>query len=504
MKPLLKFRKIFFFNKITDIFIVIFFLLGIIFLIYYLKLTEPLKPKYGGSYREGLFEPVTSLNPLLPKNESEKAILNIIYPPLIEFDNGKITSKFIRSYYFSGDKLTLHIELKDLYWSDGSKITTEDLDFSFELFKKYSSPEISSSFKNAKLKIIDQKRAEINLTFNDNYFFFNLNNLKILPNKVFSGLNLDNFDNNVLKIGSGPFVFDSSLERGEIKIIKLKRNEFYQPKPYLDEIVFYIFPSVKSAFDALLLKEIDGLAGLNYLELPQNIYFNYKIYKITLPRVIGIFFNNQKIDPEIVESLGKMIDRDNLAKKIFKNNAEISEGIFSTTIRKVFSLKEIEKNYDQIKSDSFASIKITAPVLYFYPEIARYLQEKYYIQIEFIEAKNLNEVLLSKNYQAILTGLNYGHPPFLSSFFSKLGYNINNLDNIDLERSFEQLITDPQIKMSEKLNEIEKKILSTKTNIFLVNPYYFYILNKKIIGFDNFYLNKPEDRFIKIETWQKR
>ena len=504
MKPLLKFRKIIFFKETIDVFIGIFFLLGIIFLIYYLDLTEPLKPKYGGSYREGLFEPINSLNPILPKNESEKAILNIIYPPLIEFDNGKITSKFLKSYYFSGDKLTLHLELKDLYWSDGSKITTEDLAFSFELFKKYSPPEISSNFKNAELKVIDQKRAEINLAFNDNYFFFNLNNLKILPNKVFFGLDLNNFEANVLKIGSGPFVFDSSLEKGEIKIIKLKRNEFYQPKPYLDEIIFYIFPSAKSAFEALLLKEIDGLAGLSYLEFPQNIYFNYRIYKIALPRVIGLFFNSQKIKPEIVENLDKIIDRDNLVKEVFKNNAEISEGIFSTTIRKVLSLEEIKKNYDQIKSDSFSSIKITVPALYFYPEIARYLQEKYYVQIEFIEPKNLNEVLLNKNYQAILTGLNYGHPPFLSSFFSKLGYNINNLDNLDLERSFQQLITDPQIKMSEKLNEIEKKILLTKTNIFLVNPYYFYILNKKIIGFDEFYLTKPEARFIKIETWQKR
>jgi ABC-type transport system substrate-binding protein len=505
MKTLLKFKKIILAKETIDVLIIVLFLSGLAVLIYYLQLTKPLGPKYGGFYREGLFEPINSLNPVLPKNESEKAILNIIYPPLIEFDNGKIISKFLNSYYFSPDKLTLNLELKDLKWSDGSKITTDDLVFSFELFKKYSSPEIASNFKNAQIKIIDQKRVEISLNLNDNYFFFNLNNLKILPVKIFSGLDLENFDKQVLKVGSGPFVLDSITSKGEITIIKLKRNKFYEPKPYLDEIYFYVFPSTKSAFSALLLKEIDGLAGLNYFQLPQNIFVNYKVYKIVLPRIIGLFFNSQKIDKKIVEDLENKIDREEIKKEVFKDNAEISYGIFSRTIRKVFSLPDFHQEKNQKPAvNQPLPLKITLPTSYFYPEISRYLKEKYRLETEFIEPENLNETLASKNYQAILTGLNYGHPPFLSSFFSKLGYNINNLDNLDLEKSFQQLITDPSIKMTEELKEIEEKILNIKSNIFLVNPYYLYLISKKISGFDQFYLTKPENRFVKIEYWHRK
>jgi ABC-type transport system substrate-binding protein len=506
MKTLLKFKKIISAKETIDVLIIVLFFSGLAFLIYYLQLTKPLGPKYGGFYREGLFEPINSLNPVLPKNESEKAILNIIYPPLIEFNNGKIISKFLNSYYFSPDKLTLNLELKDLKWSDGNKITTDDLVFSFELFKKYSSPEIAANFKNAQIKIIDQERAEISLNLNDNYFFFNLNKLKILPAKIFSGLDLNNFDKQALKVGSGPFVFDSIISKGEITIIKLKRNEFYKPKPYLDAIYFYVFPSTKSAFYALFLKEIDGLAGLNYLELPKNIFVNYNVYKIVLPRIIGIFFNSQKIDKKIIEDLENKIDPEEIKKEIFKNNAEISYGIFSTKIRKVFSLPDLyrEKNQKPEVINQTLPLKITVPTSYFYPEIARYLKEKYHLETEFIEPENLNEILASKNYQAVLTGLNYDHPPFLSSFFSKLGYNINNLDNLELERSFQKLISDPSIKMDEKLKEIEEKILKTKSNIFLVNPYYLYIISKKISGFDQLYLTKPEYRFVKIEFWYRR
>jgi len=506
MKTLLKFKKIILAKETIDVLIIILLFSGLAFLIYYFQSTKPLEPKYGGFYREGLFEPINSLNPVLPKNESEKAILNIIYPPLIEFDNGKTISKFLNSYYFSPDKLTLSLELKDLKWSDGSKITTDDLVFSFEFFKKYSVPEIASNFKNTQIKIIDQKRAEISLNFNDNYFFFNLNNLKILPVKIFSALDLNNFDKKVLKVGSGPFVFDSIISKGKITIIKLKKNKFYEPKPYFEEIYFYVFPSTKEAFEALLLKEIDGLAGLNYLELPQNIFANYKSYKIVLPRVIGLFFNSQKVDKKIVEELENKIDREEIKKEVFKNNTDISYGIFSATIRKVFSLHNFyqEKNEKPAPINQSLSLKITAPTSYFYPEISRYLKEKYHFETEFIEPENLNETLANKNYQAILTGLNYGHPPFLSSFFSKLGYNINNSDNLDLERSFQQLMNDPSIKMNEKLKEIEEKILKTKLNIFLLNPYYLYYISKKIYGFDQFYLTKPEDRFVKIESWYRK
>jgi len=85
-----------------------------------------------------------------------------------------------------------------------------------------------------------------------------------------------------------------------------------------------------------------------------------------------------------------------------------------------------------------------------------------------------------------------------------LGYNINNLDNFELEKSFQQLITDPRIKMNEKLEEVEKKILEARTNIYLVNPYYLYLINKKTIGFDQFYLANPALRFVKIEFWYRK
>ncbi|GIW67224.1 MAG: hypothetical protein KatS3mg096_092 [Candidatus Parcubacteria bacterium] len=496
----LKIRKIILERKIIDFLILFLFILGVGFLFYYLSLTKTIKPKIGGIYREGLFETLNSLNPLLPKNESEKSILNIIYPPLVEYDNGVLISKFLKSYYFSPDYLTLAFELKDLKWSDGSELTTDDLAFSFDLFKKSGPSDFINNFRNVEIKIIDKKRAEFHLKFNDNYFLSSLKNFKILPAKTYAKADFDNFNLDLLKIGSGPFVFDSLKTRNDLTIIKLKRNTFYQPQPYLDEIHFYVFPSAKAAFDALILKEIDGLAGINYFDLPQNVYFNYQIYSITLPRVIGLFFNSQKVKPEIVNVLNQAIDRQKIVKDIFKDKAEISFGVFSPKVRKVLNLDNL--NFNSTSASQKLSLKIIIPSSYFYPDIGRWLKEHYGLETEFIKPEDLNEILTGKDYEGVLSGLNFNYYPSIVSFFSKLGYNINNLDDVDLERGFQDLITNPQTKINEKLMAIEKKLL--RFNVFLTNPHYLYFLNKNIAGFDQFFLPAPEFRFIKLEFWYQK
>jgi len=503
---ILKIRKIIKEKKWFDFVLLAVFVLGII--IVFLDFKKKLFTAYNFNqiYKEGVYEPLYFSNPLSLNNETEKAILKIIYPTLIEFDNGKIISKFIKNYSFSNDKLKLYIELKNnLKWSNGEPLTSDDIYFSFEIFKKYSSPLNNLNFKNISLNVIDQNKIEFNLQVPDNYFLYNLNNFNIFPQKKFSGLEFDKFDIENLKIGSGPFILESVKKEGSINVLTLKRNEFYSPKPFFKKIIFYSFPSLKSAFDALILKQIDGLAGINYFELPKNIFFDYQLKKIILPRVIGIFFNSQKISDQEIENIENLLDKKQIIKSVFKNNAEIADGIFSPTVRKAFDIKDQKPKLKSIKASPTTSIeKITliTSETYFYPEITRYLKENLKLNFQILDSTKLEEAILQKNYQAILYGFNYGHPPLLESFFSKIGYNINNTEDIDLEKKFQQLSVEPGIDLIEKTEEIEQKILEKKKNIFILNPYYLIIMRKNIKGFDQYYLAKPEDRFVKIELWR--
>ncbi len=499
----LKIWKIFRNKDLKDIFVFLVFIIGVFLVFNYTRTALPQKLIQGGIYREGLYEPVNSLNPLSPQNDSETAILNIIYPPLIEFDNGEIFSRYIKNYYFSPDYLTLTIELKDnLFWSNGTKISADDLKFSFDILKKSNQSNKAIFFENVELEIIDPHKVKFVLNFNNNYFLYRLNHLNILPEKIFSSsifeekFNLDN-----LKIGSGPFVFESLSKKGNITVITLSKNKYHNPKPYFDKIIFYVYPSPKRALEALILKEIDGVAGLNYLKSPSNLGFHYKIYKITLPRVIGIFFNSQKIKKEQVDFLNQKVNRYDLIKNVFNNLAEESFGIFSPTVRKILNIPDINLNFQKISTSSLPNILV--PYSYFYPEIARYLKEKKLIDFSFIDSKDIPQIIKEKNFEGILYGLEYSHPPEFFSFFSNIGYNINNLTNINLEKNFQKIISDPEIKMNEELAKIEKEIIDLNQNVFLLNPYYLYFMNKKIKGFDQFYLVNPTSRFVKIHLWHK-
>lgn len=505
---ILKIRKIFLEKKYFEILIFFFIFISLLFLIIYIQNTLK-KPYQKHTFKEGLVEDINInlLNPLYPKDEYESTILNIIYPPLIEFDNGIIISKFIKSAKFSSDYLTLTIELKDIKWSDGSKITTDDLAFSFDLHKKFGSPNIVNILKNASINIIDTKKAEFKLNLNDNYFIYELKNFRILPKKEFAKVDLGSSEINqdIFKIGSGPFVFKNINYKKNIKILTLQKNIYFSPQPYFNEIQFYIFNSPREAYNSLLLKEIDALSGVNYIEFSNNIKRNYYIKEIVLPRIIGIFFNSQKINSEEVNYLNKIIDRKKLVKEVFKNRAEVSYNIISPTILQILKInlqnsenfpKELNKNID------LSNIKILTTASFFYPEISRWLKKNYNIDYEIIKNEDLYYILEKKDYIGILTGININYPPSVTYFFSKIAYNINNVENIELEKLFQDLTINNQVDSNKTWQNINK-ILSSY-NVFLTNVYYTYIINKKIKGFDQFFLVDPSFRFSKIYLWSQK
>lgn len=507
---LFKIRKYFYFYQ-DEFFLSLIIVFGAIFLIflgkYNLKTNDVLKPIKGGIYREGLYEEIESLTPFYIKNDSQKAILNLVFPSLIEFDNGKLISKFLKTFSFSKDSLTFNFELKnDLRWSDGEKVTSDDVALSFKMLTKEGSPELKSLFKDVEIEIIDEKKFTFHLKNTNNYFLFNLSNFRIFPQKI---LFQDSFEfPSFLKIGSGPFILESYKKNKDLSYLVLKRNEFYSPPAYLDRVIFYLFSSPKRAFDALFLKEIDGLAGLNYFNLPRNIFLNFRVYKIVIPRVIGLFFNSKKVNSQEVEVIDKMTNRDYLVNNIFKGFAEKSETIFSQTLRKVLNLpKEItyssQKNIDN-RQTSTKSLYLITQNSYFYPEIARYFKDKFNFKIEFLTNDDLNKKIKDKDYEVILTGINFSHPPFLLYFFSSTGLNLNNLENLELEKSFQSSISDQKLDLKKSIFEIENKILNLKMNIFLLNPAYLYFLSKNIYNFDQFYLVDPSERFVKIEYWYKK
>jgi len=480
------------------LYIFIFFFLFFFFSIFLILPFTPFEKK-NTIYREGLWEDVKILTPYFTTNDSERSLSNLIFPSLFEFYNGKLISKYLKNYTLNQEKNELQIELEDnIFFAHGEKITTEDIRFSLEFAKKYSPSELNRFFNNLEFKILSERQGIFYLTKPDNYFLYRLTYFKILPSKIFFYYSPDFINLEISKFGPGAFVFKEIKDEGR-KILILERNKYFKEKVYLKEIEFHIFKDQREALNALFKKEIDGLAGINYFHLPPGFKKRVNIYEILMPRVIGIFLNKEKVkDENIFLFLNSKIDRKDIVRKIFENKAEESKGIFSPSIRKILGLGEFkEENKKEIEKKEI-NLNLILPNSFFYPDIARYLKEKFGINFKIVSPDELNLTLKKKDYEGILYGINYGFPPNLSYFFSIGGINLNNFENKILEKEFFDLRNNPQKDIFKAQEEIEKLILDQKANIFLVNPYFIYLIDKKFKGFDINFIIDPTERFIKI------
>lgn len=457
--------------------------------------------KNDGVYREGVYEDIKILTPYLTTNDTEKTITNIIFPSLFENYNGKIISKFIKAYLINKEKNEIQITLKDnLYWANGEKLTTEDIRFGLEFAKKFAPPEFSKIFSQLEFKIINESQGIFISKFPDNYLLYNLTYLKPLPVKTFSHYSPDFYALDLAQNGFGPFVFQE-IRNDKRKIIILERNKYFPEKVYLKTLEFHVFKDQKEALTAFFTKEIDALAGINYFNLPSGFKKRIRIHKIILPRVIAIFFNQQKIKSDkIVEFLNSHLERQEIVKNIFNGYAEKSEGIFSPSIRKILNLKEVEiSSLSKTDKPPFDFVLIL-PDSFYYPDLARYLKSKFKIDFVIVSRSDLSEIIKNKDYHAILYGINYGYPPNLAYFFSQTGINLNNSENKILEKELLETKINPVKDIFSSQQEIEKIILDQKSNIFLANPYYLYLVDKKFEGFDVFFVSDFSERFVKIQN----
>lgn len=499
----LKLRKSFLERKLDPFIIFSLIFLSSFFFFLFLNFKSENKDKI---YREGVTEDVKNLTPYFTTNETEKAISNIIFPSLFEIYNGQLISKFVSSYSLNSEKNQIEITLFDnLFWSDGEKLTTEDIRFGLEFAKKFAPSQISKILAKYSFQIINENQGFFKLSSPLNYGLYYLKYVKPLPSKHFSKFSPDFLNPELAKVGSGPFVLENIIFSENKKIV-LKKNKNFREKVYLEKIEFIYFENMREAINAFLLKEIDGLSGLSYPEIPPNLKTRVRIYNLVLPRVIGIFFNKEKINPEnLIDYLNASNLRAEVLNSVFKNRGEITKGIFSNSIRKILGIEEPNFSSNPVKPENLnKDFEIYTASSFFYPDIARILRDKYGFKFRVFTNEELNEIIKTKNYTAILYGINYNFPPQLNFFFSQAGLNLNSISDPLLEKKFFDLNQNPEIDPLKFNKEIELEILKSKTNFFIINPYYQFLLSKDFVGYNTFFISEISERFIKIQDMDKK
>lgn len=203
-----------------------------------------------------------TLNPLLTNNNSYYQLSNLLYDRLFAYEgSGRLVPSLVEHVETSdeGKRISLTIK-KDIYWEDGTPLTTKDIAETFEAVKKCPD---GTTYKDATRRIMGTSNVEgaaraivfddrnIDFEFDKSYGnYMELLSFPILPAHIYGEegmLEKDDFK----VVASGPFTLKKWDKN---KRLYLEKNQnYYGSLPYIDEIVGIIFSddkAIQQAYDA--------------------------------------------------------------------------------------------------------------------------------------------------------------------------------------------------------------------------------------------------------------
>ncbi len=340
---------------------------------------ENLKPKEGGQISISVvaFE---TLNPLLNKEKSLDEGLKLLYDSLFTLDeNYNISPKLVKDYDFVENGNVLNINLKDnIYWHDGVKLTSEDVKFTIEQLKNFPESPYYPLVKNIQsVSTLGEDRFYI--TFEEPYSF-SLESLifPIVPKHKLDGLNKENMmkeENNL--VGCGMYQIKKYEKR---KYILLNKNDnYYNNKPYIEEIKMVIVPDKETQESMMISLETDickiediisgkftpkkfkteKYMGEDYEFLALN--FNHEYLKdINVRKALVYGIDRQKILKEVYIKEGDIVDFPlNLESKYYDKNLKsykydvekAKEHLAKSNLQDIqFNLIVNQDNYAKVKT----------------------------------------------------------------------------------------------------------------------------------------------------------
>jgi peptide/nickel transport system substrate-binding protein len=226
----------------------------------------------------GIPSDAESLNPLFSFSGSESSITELLYLSLVNHkwdeEKGELATypMLAEKWEWSSDSSSVIVYLRDnVYWTDGKKITADDIVFSFDL---YSDPEVQSRFYGTfeNFYTNDELHIDLEKTFQiKNPLVVAINfkeyaspmivdiDMPIIPKHIFEKLERKNFitsEKGLDSVVSGPFKL-GRWDKNQVIVLEANRKCFLHNESFVDEIIFKIIPDYNSRITQLKNGEID-------------------------------------------------------------------------------------------------------------------------------------------------------------------------------------------------------------------------------------------------------
>lgn len=527
-------------------------------------------PSDGGKITEGLIGMPTLVNPVLALTDADKDLTSLVYNGLMrKTPSGDFINDLAESYTISPDGMTYTFTLKKgAKFQDGTNVTADDVIFTIE---KIKDPLVKSPRKIGWDGVSVSKKDDMTVVFllKQPYIsFIDNTTIGILPMHVWKNVTPAEFGlstlNNVKAIGSGPYKIKSVSKNkdGVPEQYDLEKfDNFILGKPRIQYLTIISYANEKDLINALLSNTINQASGISPENADKIKSYGYEINTANLPRIFGLFFNsnNNKIlqDKDIVRAFDKALNRQEIIDKVLSSYADPIHDPIPETIKKdesvggyltssideardileksgwkqgadgirskggattVTRTKKVGKktvtekvvvNNGPVTKLAFSITTGDTPELKNVTNIVKEQLEKLgaSIEIKIYETGPLNNIIRSRDYEALFFGQIVNHESDLFSFWHSSqkndpGLNIamysnKNVDSL-LESAQKTLKTEDRLsKYEEFVKEFNKDIPA----LLIYSPKYLYATSSKLNNINLGTLTTPSDRFLSIYKW---
>lgn len=251
----------------------------------------------GGIYTEGVLSEVSTLNPIFASSEAEKIFSEIAFLKLFDLDtSGKMNYEVAKSVATSDNYKNFSLKMRDnIVWSDGRKLTADDVIFTTEVLKsKTFFPQRSQSWKNVEIAKKGDFELEIKTPAGTPLVLHSFS-FPILPKHKFEGLSIEQIRSSDFEkspVTSGAFSYKSTQNTDKKTIIRLEKNDrFYQGVSKLDNFEIAVFAQKDDLKKSLLNGEISASADLEKSDFSEKEIAQLDVNSSQISRGIFAFLN---------------------------------------------------------------------------------------------------------------------------------------------------------------------------------------------------------------------
>lgn len=500
-------------------------------------------PASGGEYTEGILGQPTFINPIIATSEVDKSLVRLLFSSL-EAMATKIEG--------AEDGKAWRVRLKeDMLWSDGEKLTSDDVVFTIQ---KIQDPEanspLSSTWKGARVERLSELEFQVFMTEPYAFFKASLEGLYVLPRHIFKDVPSSNWkisDYNLKPIGSGPFRFVgfNKREDGFIQSYHLAVNEKYvAEKALIHDFFVRFFIDPEEMVGEFNRGQIDGVASLPFGML-QQIKRSHELVTYRLASYYAVFINQSRNlalrEGNVRRALDLATPKQRMVSEIFGDRAKIEGGpippginFYSSAVRGEenpdLAIKILEEADWKINSDETSSpggdrvrektinrtrirleVNMIVPQIPFLMQTAKIIQEGWErvgVKVNPIivsPEEVVRNVIKNRDYEMIVFGnvLNSNSdlfPFWHSSQRFSPGLNLALYNNKEVDGLMEAIRVgkDGQEENFQKLQEI---ISTEYPVVFLYSPDYLYISNRNLRGTEMNFIAEPADRLKNVNKW---